>query len=135
MNEFQQYLEREMRDIAQEVPVDFMEQASKGLEVFFARFASAEHSALAISMFESSTGAGLEIDLGTPLQFLFTGTGEYGPKGSNFIVASPHNVLSWVQDGERRFASYVYNPGMPPKFSEEDIKDAAVNAIVSGDYA
>ena len=134
MNAFQQYLEREIADLQNTVPVDFMEQAAKGLEGFFGRFVSAEHATQAIRLFESSTGAGLEIELGEPLQFLFTGTGVYGPEQSEFVVASPNNVLSWEQNGVRRFASYVYNPGIEQKFTEEDIKDAAIDAILSGEY-
>lgn len=82
--------------------------------------------------FEYSMGAQLEIDLGVPLSFLLTGTGEHGPDASGFIVESPtNNILSWEDNGVRRFASRVYNPGQEAQFSEQDMVDAITDAYVS----
>ena len=134
MKNFQQYLEEELKELQHEIPIDFAERAAKGLESFFAQFASREHAALAVEYFENATNAGFTVDLGVPLQFLLTGTGEYGPEGESFIVASPqNNVLTWEQGGERHFASYVVNPGMEPRFTEDEMIDAMVSAIMTED--
>ena len=132
MTEFQQYLEQELKEIVREIPLDFIEKATRTLDGFFTQFASAEHSKVAMQAFEYSMGAQLEIDLGIPLTFLLTGTGEHGPGASGFIVDSPtSNVLSWVENGTRRFASSVYNPGQEAQFSEQDMVDAITDAYVS----
>ena len=128
--EVQRQLLQEIDELQKEVPVDFAEQAIQNVEHFFANFVSAEHSMAAAQVFEKQWGAEVEIDLGTPLQYLLEGTGEHGPSGEGFIVtATHHNVLSWEANGERVFASFVYNPGMAAKFSEEEMYDAMYEGL------
>ena len=134
MKTFMAQLDEELAAINREVSESALGSAAAGLEDFFGSFISAGRTPPRIDIVSTSTGRALEITLEEPLQYLYTGTGIHGPEHSEFIVASPNNVLSWVQDGERRFASYVYNPGLEAKFTDENIKDAAMDAILSEEY-
>lgn len=131
MKDFGSLLEEAVGDIGAGVMDQMVGQAQEALTDFFHGFVSAGTARTAVEYYvtprRGADGSLLEVQLGTPLNFFLTGTGEFGPEHSGFVVAAKRNVLSWDDGGKRMFASYVYNPGFEQKFSEQDMADAIVD--------
>jgi hypothetical protein len=131
MKDFGSLLEEAVGDIGASLIDQMAVQAQEALTDFFQGFVSSGTARSAVDYYvtpqRGADGTLLEVQLGTPLNFFLTGTGEFGPETSGFIVAARRNVLSWDDGGKRMFASYVYNPGFEQRFSEQDMADAIVD--------
>lgn len=132
---FNQLLEEALAETGKEVITVKTEQVKEVLTDFFSLFVSAQTADEAMEIYskESDKGSQIEVSLGIPLNLFLTGTGEHGPLGRPFkIEASPLKTLSWFDESQIRFASFVWNRGMEPKFTEEDIVEAVTDALTGG---
>lgn len=126
MRTFSRFLDESVEEIQQDVLDNMLSHSEEALVNFFSSFVSSGRATEAAQIVAS--GNSLEIKLTPPLNYLMTGTGLYGPHQQEFIVASTNNVLTWEEGGARYFASSVTNPGMHPKFTEDDVLQALTDS-------